>query len=99
MIDDEGEEDYDDDPFEQVFDEAEDLRKNNITAVSGKRPLSRKYIIPSTTNKIDSSKIDKKYIADKDVFEETQKKLQSTENIQVIKTETTDKVKDPSDMF
>ena len=99
MIDDEGEEDYDDDPFEQVFDEAEDLRKNNTTAASGKRPLSRKYIIPSTANMIGSSKIDKKYIADKDVFEEAQKQRQSAENIEVIQAEHIDEVKDQSELI
>ena len=93
MIDDEGEEDYDDDPFEQVFEEAEDLRKNNGTAASGKRPLSRKYITPSTANKIDSSKIDQKYIADKDVFEEAQKQRQSAENIEVIEAKPADDIK------
>lgn len=84
LDDDENEEDYDDDPFEQVFDEAEDLRKNTMT--SGKRPISRKYITPSTGNKIDSSKIDKKYIADKNQFDEAQKQRTSGENILIKET-------------
>ena len=60
-LDDEEEEDYDDEKFEQVFEEAEDLRRFHTS--SSKRPISRKYIKTPASDNIVNSNVDPKFIS------------------------------------
>jgi hypothetical protein len=63
IIDDEVEDDQYSDNFDEVFDEAEDLRRVNTH--SSKRPISKKYIrTPASDRLRESSKVDEKYRAD-----------------------------------
>lgn len=63
VLDDDEEDDYDDEKFEQVFEEAEDLRRINTSASN--RPISKKYVqTPGSSRRLESSHIDKKFLVD-----------------------------------
>lgn len=63
VLDDDEEDDYDDEKFEQVFEDAEDLRRINTSASN--RPISKKYVqTPGSSRRLESSHIDKKFLVD-----------------------------------